>query len=489
VTLFAGIDLGTSGAKLCLVDEDDRFVESAVRALPVSRPQPGWSEQDPQIWIDALTACFDELAACAPADMACVAGIGLSGQMLGAVLLDGADQPVRPAILWNDQRALAECDLLVRRVPDIGRRTNGAPDPGFVAPKLLWLRAHEPEALDTARMLLLPKDYVRLWLTGERASEPTDAGGTMLLDCATGAWDAALCDAVGWPLQALPPLTAAHKSVGVLRSALAARWGIAPGTPVATGAGDNMACAIGIGAARPGDCAITIGTSGVINAVDEKYRPAPERALLTSAHAAPGTFLSMGVVMSATAALDWLSAITGEAPATLAGLAASSVAEGAIASAPVMRPSLSGIRTPHNQPGAGGVIDGLTASTDKGALAYAVLEGVAFQIAECAAAQRAAGVPVERVSLVGGGTRSPLWCQLIATALDTPVLLPDGADNAAAIGAARLAAVAAGVADLAHLARPLDANATRIAPDPGLAAPLGDRFATYAALPRREVSA
>lgn len=479
--LWAGIDLGTSGIKVALFDEADGVLATAARPLVVSRPHPGWSEQDPHAWWSAVTDAFDELAGKHRDHLGRLGGIGLSGQMLGPVLLDGEGQPLRPAILWNDQRAIEECAALLDAVPDIGMRTNGAPDPGIAAPKLVWLARHEPAIVERARMLVLPKDYVRLRLTGTLASEPTDAGGTMLFDCRSGAWDPELCAAAGWPMAHLPPLLRPWDMAGRLDGSLAARWGAPADVPVAAGAGDNMACALGVGAARPGDVAITLGTSGVVNAVDAAFHPAPDKAVLTSAHAAPGTFLSMGVVMSATASLDWLSRLTGTPAATLAAEAETFAGGPAAAQAPVMRPSLSGIRTPHNRPDTGGIVDGLRHTTDRGALAYAVMEGIAFQIAECVDAQKAAGVRFDNVRLVGGGARSGLWARMVASLLKVPLSVPKGAELAANIGAARLARIAAGAAGPDILSRSLTEVAL-VAPEPALADRLERRRHAYAQL-------
>lgn len=482
MAVWAGIDIGTSGVKIALFDAADGRLAVAARPLQVDRPHPGWSEQHPDTWWSAVVECFDELAGKHRDLLGALRGIGLSGQMLGPVLLDKDQAPLRATMLWNDQRAMAECAALIRRVPDIGQRTCGAPDPGLVAPKLLWLATHEPAVFDAARMLLLPKDYVRLRLTGEVATETTDGGGTLLLDCARGRWDGALCAAAGWPMDRLPALGRSWTGAGTLRGALAARWGTAAAVPVAAGAGDNMACSIGVGAARPGDVAISVGTSAVVNAVAGSFHPIPGQAVLTAAHAAPDMFLSMGVVMSATASLDWLARLTGVPAADLAGEAAAFAQSRDVTTAPVMRPSLSGLRTPHNRPDVGGVVDGLRQTTDRAALAYALLEGVAFQIAECAQAQQAAGIPFTTVRLVGGGARSGLWARLIATMLDDELALPDGAALSANIGAARLARVAAGDADLDSLSRPLS-SATNVAPDTGLRSALADRFAAFRALP------
>lgn len=455
MTVWAGIDMGTSGIKVALFDDDENLLAAAARQIEVSRLHPGWSEQHPDMWWQVVGDCFDELAAEQPKLMARLAGIGLSGQMLGSVLLDHNNRPLRAAMLWNDQRALTECDELLARVPDIGRRCNSAPDPGIIGPKLIWLAKHEPEILDKARLMLLPKDYVRLQLTGLVATEPTDAAGTMLMDCAGSYWDPELCRALNWDMEKLPPIIRSWDEAGQLRGELAARWGTPKAVPVAAGAGDNMACTIGVGAARPGDVAISIGTSGVVNAVDRSFHPAPDDAVLTAPHAAPGTFLSMGVVMSATASLDWLAALTGTESAELAGEAEEFARQGGWESAPLMRPSLSGIRTPHNRPDVAGLIDGITLITDRAALAFSVLEGAAFQFADCAAAQQNAGVVFESIRLVGGGSRSQLWGQLIATLLGKPMVIPQGAVLSANIGAARLGRIAAGQASPAFLSTQL----------------------------------
>jgi xylulokinase len=473
MSLFIGIDVGTSGVKAILTGDAGGVLAEAAVPVAVSIPQVGWSEQPADLWVEAVFACLDALAADRPGDMGAVAGIGLSGQMLAALLLDEALRPLRPAILWNDQRAIAECAELRAAVPDIGRRTNGTPDPGITAPKLLWLRKHEPQAMDRARMLMLTKDYVRLALTGEVASEPTDAGGTQLLDCASGQWDAEICAAVGWSPDHLPPLVSPWAAAGGLRAALAARWGLRAGLPVAAGAGDNMASTLGAGAARPGDAVLTIGTSGVACIVDAAFHPGPEQAILTSGHAAPDTFLSMGVVMSATASLDWAARLSGCTAAVLAAEAEGFAANGRIAEAPLFLPCLTGIRTPLNRPDAMGRIDGLHPGVTRAMLGYATMEGIAVQFAACVAAQRRVGTRPERFTAVGGGTRSDLWLRLIATALDQPLALIPRSDVAGPAGAARLAAVAAG-GDLASLSVPIAPRAV-IDPDPALASVLAVR--------------
>lgn len=476
--LTIGIDLGTSGIKAVLMEDATRAIGQAARPVAVSIPEIGWSEQDADLWVDIVFACIDELAAAYPREAAAVSGIGLSGQMLAALVLDAKLRPLRPAMLWNDQRAIAECAELLARVPDIGQRANGTPDPGITAPKLLWLAGHEPRVMARARMLMLTKDYVRLALTGAVASEPTDAGGTGLLDCRTGEWDRELCAAVGWDPAFLPPLVHSWQAAGGLRAELAQRWGMRAGLPVAAGCGDNMGSTLGAGGARPGDGVLTIGTSGVACLVDASFNPGPDRAILTSAHAAPDTFLSMGVVMSAAAALDWSARMAATTPADLAGRAEKFVASGRVAEAPVFLPCLNGVRTPANRPAAAGQIAGLHPGTDHTMLGYATMEGVAFQMADCVAAQISVEVHLPKTLMaVGGGTRSRLWMRLLATALGRPLALPRGAELAGPGGAARLAMAAASSDTAPILPRP--ALRETIDPDPGLVEVLKPRKAVF----------
>ena len=444
MSLVIGIDLGTSGIKCALVEDGTTVLAEAAAPITVSIPRLGRSEQDADEWVRVAFDCLDRLAAENRTRIGAVEGIGLSGQMLAALVLGADHKPLRPAMLWNDQRATVECAELLRRAPDIGHRSNGTPDPGITAPKLLWLARHEPEVASRARMLLLTKDYVRLALTGELATDPTDAGGTQLLDCAAGTWDGGFCAAAEWDPAHLPPLVPSWEAAGNLRAALAERWGLRPGLPVAAGAGDNMGSTLGAGGTAPGDVVLSVGTSGVACAVDAAFHPGSEEAILTSAHALPDRFLSMGVVMNATAALDWTARLGGIGAAELAGRAEALAAGGGEAEAPVLLPCLGGIRTPHDAPGAQGRLAGLHPGVDLAMLGYATMEGVAFQMAACVEAQRRAGVPAERFSAAGGGARSELWLRLLATALDAPVAVPAAAANGGVIGAAKLAAVAAG---------------------------------------------
>ena len=483
MTVYAGIDLGTSGIKVALVDDEGRFLTSAARKSPVDIPQPGWSQQDPDQWWRLTSDIFDELAAHHAPLMARLAAISLSGHMLGPVFLDGDDTPTTPCILWNDQRSQAECAELLERVPDIAWRTIGQPDPGLGAPKFLWLAKHDPDVLERADVVMLPKDFVRLKLTGERATEVSDASGTMLMDCATATWDTELLEAAGWASEKLPPLLKSHEPAGQLLSNLCQRWGTPASVLVAAGSGDNYAGALGIGATRSGIAALSIGTSGVLSTVDEMFHPAPNAALLTTPHAAPGTFLSMGVVMSATQSLDWLSTLTATPAAELASLAETRANDNGLAGFPVSRPSITGIRTPDNRPDASAFIGGITAGTDKADLAYAILEGVAFQFHDCQRAQKAANVPLTEVLAVGGGTRSAFWVSLIATLFETEIAVLENGDISACLGAAKLAQCAPNPGAVDEILSRRLPEARRVAPVEGWLAPLADRYAGFRSLP------
>ena len=479
--IFAGVDLGTSGIKVALVDDAGRVQATAAERSPVDIPHPGWSQQDPDQWWRLTVACFDALAAEHAGLMARLAGVSFSGHMLGQVLLDKDNRPTTPCILWNDQRAIAECAELLARVPDIGRRTNGHPDPGLTAPKLLWLAKHRPDALERADVLMLPKDYVRLHMTGERATEVSDAAGTMLMDCKTGTWDDALLAAVGWDVARLPKLLASIDPAGQVRAELCRRWGTPATVIVGAGSGDNFAGALGVGAAVPGRAALSIGTSGVLSVVDADFHPAPEQAILTAPHAAPGTYLSMGVVMSATQSLDWLARLTGTGAADLAAMAEARAA-GGIADMPIGRPSITGVRTPDNRPDATAIFSGITAGHDKADMAYAVIEGVAMQFCATYRAQIAAGVSIAEIQAVGGGTRSHLWMELIATLLGAEIAVPEGGDIAACLGAARIAQAAVAPAHAEAVLRKRPALRGRIAPNDALCAALAQRFDRHRSL-------
>lgn len=475
--MYLGLDLGTSGVKALLVDGEQRIVGSANGALDVSRPHPGWSEQDPADWIRATGEAVDALKRSHPRELAAVRGIGLSGQMHGATLLDASDAVLRPCILWNDTRSFAEAAALDAD-PRFRALTGNIVFPGFTAPKLAWVKANEPAIFARVAKVLLPKDFVRLWLTGEHISEMSDSAGTSWLDVGRRAWSPELLAATDLGVEHMPSLIEGTEPAGTLRAELATRWGISGPVTVAGGAGDNAASACGMGTVAEGQAFVSIGTSGVLFAANDAYRPSPETAVHTFCHALPRTWHQMGVILSATDSLNWLCEITGREAAEL-------TAElGETLKAPTgvtFLPYLSGERTPHNDAKIRGAFAGLGHESGRAALTQAVLEGVAFAFRDSLEALGAAGTSLSRVTAIGGGSRSRYWLKAIATALGCPVDIPADGDFGAAFGAARLGLVAAEGADPLKIFTP-PATAETVEPDAGLAGAYADAYARYRAL-------
>ncbi len=453
--MYLGIDLGTSELKLLLLDDAHRIVDSTGEPLTVSRPHPLWSEQAPADWWSALDAAMQRLHAMQPAALRAVRAIGLSGQMHGAVLLDRAEVVLRPAILWNDGRSAAECAALEAAVPTLHAVAGNVAMPGFVAPKLLWLREHEPRHYAQTARVLLPKDWLRLRLTGEVVSEMSDASGTLWLDVGARRWSDELLAACGLTTDQMPQLIEGSEISGRLRPELADRWGLRAGVVVAGGAGDNAASAVGIGAVRPDQGFVSLGTSGVIFLAADGFRPGPRSTVHTFCHALPARWHRMSVMLSAASALRWACRLLGFASeeALLDRVAALSPAQRA--SAPLFLPYLSGERTPHNDPHAEGVLFGLTHAHDAAAIGYAVVEGVGFGLADGWTMLRPESGAVAALSLVGGGARSTLWAQLLSSTLGITLYSHESGAAGAALGAARLAWLADG-GDEREVCRPAD---------------------------------
>ena len=481
--MFLGIDLGTSEVKLLLLDDAQRVVGQASAPLQLSRPQPLWAEQQPADWWAATERAVAALRERLPQAWSQVRAIGLSGQMHGAVLLDADDRPLRPAILWNDGRSHAECAELERLAPMLHAVAGNLAMPGFTAPKLLWLRRHEPALFARVASVLLPKDWLRLQLSGAKVSEPSDAAGTLWLDVAARDWSDELLAACGLTRAQMPRLVESNAISAWVRPELAARWGLGAEVAIAGGAGDNAASAIGIGATEAGDGFISLGTSGVLFVVNERFRPNPASAVHAFCHALPGRWHQMSVMLSAASCLRWFTQFCGAANEAelLAEIEQLGAAERL--AAPLFLPYLAGERTPHNDPFASGLLFGLTAGTRRALAGYAVLEGVAFALADGLDALRAAGTGVQRLSLVGGGARSALWAQLIADALNLEIAVPGSAEAGAALGAARLAALASG-ADPQRVCR-APASAALHAPDPHHHLRLQPRLQRFRALYRQ----
>ncbi|RWL22803.1 MAG: xylulokinase [Mesorhizobium sp.] len=441
--MYLGLDLGTSGVKALLIDVRQTVIGSGHASLDVSRPHPGWSEQNPADWIRACEEAIAELNASYPGQLAAVKGIGLSGQMHGATLLDAGDQVLRPCILWNDTRSHAEAAKLDAD-PRFRNLTGNIVFPGFTAPKLVWVKNNEPDVFAKVAKVLLPKDFLRLWLTGEHVSEMSDSAGTSWLDVGKRGWSSDLLSATSLDEKQMPSLVEGTEKAGALRSELASKWGMQAGIPIAGGAGDNSASACGMGTVAAGQAFVSLGTSGVLFAANATYLPNPESAVHTFCHALPGTWHQMGVILSATDSLNWLSEISGK------GAGALTAELGDTLKAPTgvsFLPYLSGERTPHNDSAIRGSFTGLAHETGRTVLTQAVLEGVAFAFRDSLEALAKAGTTLTRVTAIGGGSRSRYWLKAIATALGLPVDIPADGDFGAAFGAARLGLIAATGAD------------------------------------------
>ncbi len=470
--MYIGLDLGTSGLKGILIDDAQTVLAEATAPLTVSRPKDGWSEQAPADWIAAAEAVLQALAAAR--SLAAVRGIGLSGQMHGATLLDKSDAVIRPCILWNDTRSHVEAaelddDPMFRRV------SGNIVFAGFTAPKLAWVRRHEPHMFGRVAKVLLPKDYLRLWLTGGHVGEMSDAAGTSWLDTGARDWSDELLAATEMRRDQMPSLVEGSQVSGQVRGVLATRFGLPAGVVVAGGGGDNAASAIGVGVVRAGQGFVSLGTSGVLFAANDGYQPDPATAVHTFCHAVPGAWHQMGVVLAATDALNWFAGLVGQDAAALTGGLGGLQAPGKT----LFLPYLGGERTPLNNSAIRGAFTGLEHATDRAAATRSVLEGVTFALRDCRDALAATGTRIDSLLAVGGGSRSDYWLRAIATALDTPVGVPVAGDFGGAFGAARLGMMAATGAGAEIATAP--AIARVIDPEPSLSAAFDAGHARYRA--------
>jgi xylulokinase len=457
--MFIGIDLGTSGVKAVLLDRDGRVRCTATHALSVSRPHPRWSEQAPQDWWNATTRALADLlgeARAAAIDPAQIEALGLTGQMHGATLLDERGEVLRPAILWNDGRSDTECRELETTAPQLRKIAGNMAMPGFTAPKLLWVRKHEPEIFARISHVLLPKDYLRYQLTGAFATDPSDAAGTLWLDVEQRDYSGALLDACGLSREQMPEVFEGNRITGTLKPELARAWGLAE-IPVIAGGGDNAAGAVGVGIVRPKQAMLSLGTSGVYFAVSNGYLANPASAVHSFCHALPQTWHLMSVMLNAASCLDFTAQLTGYAD--VAALLADAEAN-ARERRPWFLPYLSGERTPYNNVNAKGVFYGLVPQTSRADLANATLEGVGFALLDGMDALHAAGLVPDEISVIGGGSRSAYWTQMLADIAGRPLTLRAGGEVGPALGAARLA----------HLALEPDAPLEEICPTPEILA-------------------
>ncbi len=446
MSLVLGIDVSTTATKAILIDSHGRVRATASAEYPYATPRPLWSEQDPSLWWDAARSTIQRALADAGAgDAGGVQAVGLTGQMHGSVLLDEADRVVRPAILWNDQRTGPECDEIRHRV---GREkliatTGNDALTGFTAPKLLWVKNHEPDKWSRVRHVLLPKDFVRLRLTGGHAIDVAGGSGTILFDLAARTWSPDVLAALDIDPELLPPTFEGPEVTGHISTEAAQLTGLTEGTPVMAGGGDQSANAVGVGAVSPGVVALSLGTSGVVFATTERPSIETEGRVHSFCHAVPGRWHMMGVMLSASGSLRWLR------DALAPGASFDELVEGAAQVAPgceglLFLPYLTGERTPHPDPLARGAFVGLTVRHDLRHLTRAVLEGVAFGLRDGLDLMIGAGLtaPVE-IRASGGGTRSSLWRQILADVLRAEIVTVP-AQEGAAYGAALLAATGAG---------------------------------------------
>jgi xylulokinase len=473
---YIGIDLGTSSLKAILVDDRQRVLSATARDLRVHRPRSLWSEQEPSDWIEAALAALRDLSQSAPSAFRACKGIGLSGQMHGAVLLDDAEKPLRPCILWNDGRSAAECTEIEAAEPASRDITGNIAMPGFTAPKLLWVRRHEPEIFRQIRKVLLPKAYLRLALTGEAIEEMSDAAGTLWLDVGRRDWSDRMLAVTGLDRSRMPGLVEGSQAAGRMRADLSRELGFDAPPLFAGGAGDNAAGAVGLGAIAPGDSFLSLGTSGVLWRTTGGFEPRTDSAVHAFCHALPGLWHQMSVHLSAAASLSWWAGVTGcPEPELLASLG-----EPLEAPSPVLfTPYLSGERTPHNDPRMRGGFAGLGHETDRNAMTQAVLEGVAFAFRDGKAALESGGAPIGAAIVIGGGSRSDRWLSILANVLDLQLQRHAAAEAGAAFGAARLARLACtGEAPHEICLRPEGIPET-FRPEPALVAAYAERYALW----------
>ncbi len=441
-----GIDTSTTATKALLVNQHGKSVAVASASYALSTPRPLWAEQDPGLWWEATQQAISQVLKSSGIDPASIAGVGLTGQMHGLVLLDERGEVLRPAILWNDQRSAAECDQMrdtlgLARLVEI---TGNDAFPGFTAPKLLWVRNHEPEIYARIDRVLLPKDYVRFCLTGRFATDRAGAGGTLMLDLTTRDWSAELLEAFEIPPGWLPPTHEGSEVTGQISPAAAELTGLSAGTPVVGGGGDQAAQAVGVGAVEPGVVALTLGTSGVVFASSTRPLTEKDGRLHAFPHAVPETWHVMGVMLSAAGSLRWYrDVVAPDMDFRLLVEEAAEVEPGC--EGLVFLPYLSGERTPHADPFVRGAFAGLTLKHGRPHMTRAVLEGVAFGIRDNFALMQEVGLePIAQVRVSGGGARSPLWRQILADVCGVDLVTVETTEGAA-FGAALLAGVGAGI--------------------------------------------
>ncbi|MBE1441076.1 xylulokinase [Paenibacillus sp. OAS669] len=476
MTYFLGIDLGTSAVKCILVDDQGKVKASHSVEYPLLQPQPGWAEQHPEDWWQGTADCIRALLDKAAISGQDVAGIGLSGQMHGSVFLDSERKVVRPALLWCDQRTAAQCEWIEQTIgsEELGRLTGNKALTGFTAPKVIWLRDEEPEHYRRTAHLILPKDYVRLQLTGEFGMDMADASGTLLLDVANRRWSTEVVEGLGIPMEWLPPLYESNDIAGRLTSAAAERTGLAPGTPVVAGGGDQACGAVGVGVVKQGIASVALGTSGVVFVHDDSYQADEQRRLHSFCHGVPGKWHRMGVMLAAGGSFQWWKnhlAQEEQKQAAAEGRDVYELLTELAASAPLgsegllFMPYLTGERTPHPDPKARGGFVGLNLRHGKAHLTRAVLEGITFGLRDSLELIKASGIEIKELRVNGGGARSLFWRQMIADIFGYPVVTVNSTDGPA-YGAAVMAASGVLQRDISDLCEQWIQVVDRVEPKP-----------------------
>ena len=449
---FIGIDVGTSSIKALLVDGEGRVIASSNPEYPFQTPAPLQAETDPEVWWEATCRALRELVG--KTDAASISGIGLTGQMHGLVLLDDKGNPLRPCIMWNDQRSFKECEEMTEAIgeAEVLRITGNPILAGFTAPKLRWVEKHEPEVFSKISKVLLPKDFIRYRLTGEFFSDVSDASGTSMLNVGERKWSDEILSAMGWSRAWLPEVTESTVASTRISGEASSLTGLATGTPVIAGGGDQAAQAVGCGIVQEGMVSATLGTSGVVFAQSDQYRVEPEGKLHAFCHAVPGKWHLMGVMLSAAGSFQWYKNQLGREEQKLESEGGPNAYDTLTASAETVPPGsegliflpyLSGERTPHPDPHARGCFIGLSVRHEKRHLTRAVLEGVSFGLNDSVELMRNLGVNPKEIVLSGGGTRSALWKQMLADIFSSRCTMVNALEGAA-YGAAVLAAVGSG---------------------------------------------
>ena len=472
---YIGIDLGTSAVKLLLMAGDGTIVKSVSKEYPISFPRPGWAEQDPEDWYENTQEGLVELLH--GIDKSQVAGIGFGGQMHGLVVLDEDDRVIRPTILWNDGRTAEETDYLNEKIgkEKLSEYTANIAFAGFTAPKILWMKKHEPENYRQIHKIMLPKDYIAYRLTGVHCTDPSDASGTLFFDVKNRCWSEEMMEICGITREQLPDVFESYEVVGTLKEDIAEKLGLSKDVKVVAGAGDNAAAAVGTGTVGEGKCNVSLGTSGTIFISSKKFGVDKNNALHAFAHA-DGNYHLMGVVLSAASCNKWwMEEIlnTKDFQGEQEGI------ENPGRNSVYFLPYLMGERSPHNDPNAKGAFIGMTMETGRKDMTLAMMEGVAFAIRDSYEIAKALGIQVERTKMCGGGARSPLWRKILANVLDLRVDILE-AEEGPALGGAMLAAVGCGeYSSVEEAAERLVRIRSTVEPDPEIVALYDERYKVY----------